>query len=62
MGWLFVGAVIGVTIGMFLMAAVSITRMRDTQAVADAAVAYFTDWTPGRWQDLTRAVDRLVAE
>ena len=62
MGWLFVGAMIGITIGMFLMAAVSITRMRNTQAVADAVGVYLSTGTRDNWLRLEDAYKRLMAE
>ncbi len=58
--WLLVGLAIGVTIGVFLMAVVSITRHRDTQAMADMAVSYVR-YRIG-WHELARAVDRFMAE
>ena len=60
--WLLVGLVIGIIVGAFLMAMLSITRHRDTQAVADAAVSYVGNRTCSGWHDLTEAVDRLMAE
>ena len=63
--WLLVGLMIGVPIGMFALALVSICRHRDTQAVADAAVSYVrnvNNRTPGGWYDLAEGVDRLMAE
>lgn len=60
--WLLAGLVVGSTLGMMLMAALSITRHRLTQAVADAAVAYVARRTCPGWHDLIEAVDRLMAE
>ena len=59
--WLIVGAVICVGLGMALMAALSIHRMRDTQAVADAAGAYLARGTDEYWRLLADAYDRLMA-
>ncbi len=60
--WLLVGLAIGVTIGVLLMAMLSINRHRDTQAVADLAVSYVRSQAPSGWHELARAVDRLMAE
>ena len=62
MAWLIVGLMIGVPIGMFILALVSIRRMRDTQEVADTAVDYATDPNPQRLRNLRAAVNRLRAE
>ena len=60
--WLLVGLAIGACLGVPLMAMVSITRHRDTQAVADLAVGHVGNRTCSGWHDLTEAVDRLMAE
>ncbi len=60
--WLSIGLAIGVIIGAFLMAALSITRHRLTQAVADAAGVYLTTELDEDWCQLRDAYDRLMAE
>lgn len=55
-----VGVVCGACLGALLMAAVSIHRTRDTEAVADAAGVYLSRGTDEAWRQLADAYNRLM--
>jgi len=62
LGWMLFGLFIGAPLGAMILAWVSIRRHRDTQAVADAAIACLMNPTPSRVCALRTAATRLMAE